>query len=200
MGYSDDKLKKVFKDLNWVAKTADIQRSGIKYREINGLLKEGTIIRLKRGIYQWVDSAEVDDLEILFTILPSAVLFLESALYYHGYTDRTPDSWSIAVNRDSNKSKSKFTYPLIKPYYLEPHLLGIGLMEGNINGIKLRVYDKERTICDVLKYYNKLDREIFNKAVQSYVKDSQKNISKLLDYGKLLHVSKKIETWIGVWL
>ncbi|WP_075362866.1 type IV toxin-antitoxin system AbiEi family antitoxin domain-containing protein [Desulfosporosinus metallidurans] len=121
---------------------------------------------------------------------------MESALYYHDYTDRTPDFWSICVN----KSKFKILYSPIKAYYFETDNLETGLIDGNINGIKVRIYNKERTICDVLRYSNKLDREIFNKAIQSYVKDPRRNITALLEYGKRLRVSKKIQTWLGVWL
>lgn len=42
--------------------------------------------------------------------------------------------------------------------------------------------------------------EIFNKAVQSYVKDPQKNIPNLMEYAKVLRVQKKVKDLIGVWL
>jgi len=44
------------------------------------------------------------------------------------------------------------------------------------------VYDKERTICDVLRYVNKMDREIFNKALKNYINDNTKNIQRILEY------------------
>ncbi len=193
-----DEIKKIFENSNGIVERADI--ADIHYRHINKLLKDGTIIRVKRGIYQWVDGVEKDEIEILFKIIPEAILSMESALYYYGYTDRTPDYWAISVNRDINKNKLKVIYPPIKPYYVEADYLELGLSEGNINGIQVRIYNKERTICDILKYVNKLDREIVNKAIQSYVKDPRKNIPLLLDYGKKLKVSKKIQMWLGVWL
>ena len=47
---------------------------------------------------------------------------------------------------------------------------------------------------------NKMDREIFNKAIQSYVSDSAKNIPKLMEYAKELRVQKRVKDLIGVWL
>lgn len=192
-----DKIKKIFKKNNGILERADI--AAIHYRHINKLLKDGIIIRLKRGTYQWVDGIENDELEILLKLIPDTILCMESALYYYGYTDRTPDHWTIAVSRSINKNKLKVIYPPIKPYYIESDYLELGLSEGTINGIKVRIYNKERSICDILKYVNKLDREIVNKAIQSYVKDPRKNVSLLLEYGKKLRVSKKIQTWLGVW-
>ena len=47
---------------------------------------------------------------------------------------------------------------------------------------------------------NRMDKEIFNKAIQSYVKDPQKNIPNLMEYAKILRVQKKVKDLIGVWL
>ena len=192
-----DEIKQIFENHNGIARRADI--SSYHYYYLNELLKDGKIIRLKRGIYQWIDGVEIDDLEILFELIPEAILCVESALYYHGYSDRTPDCWNIAVSRGINKGKLNISYPLIKAYFVDQNLLTIGLIEGNINGIKARVYNKERTTCDILKYSNKLDKELVNNAIQSYIKDSNKNVSQLISYGKTLKVSKKIQTWLGVW-
>ena len=62
------------------------------------------------------------------------------------------------------------------------------------------MYDKERTICDCLRYRNKMDREIFNKAIQNYINDSTKNIPKLMEYAEKLRVKKLVKDLIGVWL
>lgn len=49
----------------------------------------------------------------------------------------------------------------------------LGETKGNIDFVNVRIYDRDRTICDVLRNINKMDKEIFNKAVQGYVKDTQ---------------------------
>ena len=64
----------------------------------------------------------------------------------------------------------------------------------------IRIYDKERTICDTLRYANKLDREVFNIAIQRFVKDKEKKILKLMEYAKILRVTKKVKSYFGVWL
>ncbi len=45
-----------------------------------------------------------------------------------------------------------------------------------------------------------MDKEIFNKAVQGYVKDQKKNIPNLMQYAKTLRVQKRVKDLIGVWL
>ena len=46
----------------------------------------------------------------------------------------------------------------------------------------------------------KMDIEIFNKAILNYIKDPQKNISKLMEYAKVRKVEKKVYNKIGTWL
>jgi hypothetical protein len=76
----------------------------------------------------------------------------------------------------------------------------LGETTGEIDYIKIRIYDRDRTICDILRNMNRMDKEVFNKAIQSYVKDPQKNIPNLMEYAKVLRVQKKVKDLIGVWL
>lgn len=193
-----EKIKNIFIQSNGIMVTSDLIKQGITIRHLNKLINENKLFRIKKGVYQWIE-APVEESAIIFKLIPKAILCMESALYYHGYTDRIPNCFHIAVDRDSNKRKYKINYPIVKPYYMESKYLEIGLIEGKINGTKVRVYDKERTICDVLRFSNKMDREIFNKALQNYINDDLKNIQRLIDYSKKFKVYNKMQTWIGVW-
>ena len=73
-------------------------------------------------------------------------------------------------------------------------------MKGSIDFVYVRINDRDRTICDVLRNMSKMDKEIFNKAVQGYVRDTQKNIPNLMKYAKELRVQRKVKELIGVWL
>ena len=79
-------------------------------------------------------------------------------------------------------------------------MVTLGETKGQIDFVDVRIYDRDRTICDVLRNMNKMDREIFNKAIQGYVKDPKKNVPNLMEYAKVLRVQKKVKELIGVWL
>ena len=68
-----------------------------------------------------------------------------------------------------------------------------------MDGHAIRIYDKERLICDCLRYRNKMDKEIFNKAIQKYIADPEKH-PKLMEYAGPLRVKKLAKDLIGVWL
>ena len=79
-------------------------------------------------------------------------------------------------------------------------MVTLGETEGEIDFHKVRIYDRDRTICDVLRNMNKMDKELFNKAIQGYVNDPQKNVPNLIEYAKALRVWNKVKNLIGVWL
>jgi len=64
----------------------------------------------------------------------------------------------------------------------------------------VRIYDKDRVLCDCLRYRNKMDPEIFNKAIRSYVNDPGKSIPHLMAYAEPLRVKQVVKSMIGVWL
>lgn len=194
------KMKKVFDSNNGYASTDEIRKRGIAYSDIQKHLKAGKIKRIRRGFYKWHITDETNEAATVAGLFPDGVLCMDTALFHYGYSDRTPAEWHIAVDKDSSKIRFNISYPFVKPYYFEPDKLIIGITKEMINGIEVSMYDRDRVICDCLRNINKMDKEIFNKAIQSYVADSQKNISNLTAYAKKLHVYKKVQSWIGVWL
>ena len=195
-----NEIKKVFTDHGGMMRTAELSNSKIYYSDIQKLIDDGYIEKIRYGYYQWIDLNNSSEVVVVNRLFPDGILCMNTALFYHGYSDRTPLEWHIAVSKDSGKSRFKTNYPFVKPYYVEPSLLEIGLTAGEIDGNSVRIYDKERTICDCMRYAHKMDKEIFNKAVQSYVNDVQKNIPHLMYYAKQLRVTKRIKDLIGVWL
>jgi len=72
----------------------------------------------------------------------------------------------------------------MRPYFIQEKLFELGKQETLMNGIAVLIYDKERTICDCFKYRTKIDSEIFNKAINAYVADDNKNLGNLAKYAK----------------
>ena len=67
-------------------------------------------------------------------------------------------------------------------------------------GIKIKVYDVERTICDIIKNKNKIDAEIFSNALKDYAKSKSKNLSKLAKYARKMNIEKKVSKYMEVLL
>ena len=194
-----DIMKNEFIKYGGVLKTSELNNLGISSRQIKKLTEDGVISKIKRGFYELTGYIPKEEV-IIAKLFPKAVIFLESALFYYGYTDRIPLAMQIAVNRYSKTTQYNLDYPLIKPYYLEPKFIEIGIDIIQVDGVEVRLYDRDRTICDVLRYEKKLEGEVFASAIKYYVKDSKKNARNLFEYAEIFNIKNKVQTYIGVWL
>jgi len=194
-----DKLKEEFMKSGGILKTSELNSLGLSSRQIKRFVDCGIITRIKRGYYEFHEGVIHEEV-IISKLFPKAVIFLESSLMYYEYTDRIPTAWQIAVDKNSNKNKYDINYPLIETFYLEPKFLELGVDEIYIDNVKIRIYDRDRTICDILRYEKKLEKEVFNNAVQRYIKDPKKNLRNLFEYAEILNIKNKTQTYIGVWI
>lgn len=184
--------RKVILNKGGIAKTSDFVLDGIKNYEVAALCKEGVIERIRRGFYQLPQNALVTDEQILKEMLPRGIICVESALFHYGYSDFCPRKWSVAVPRTASRTVKRVQEISLKPYFIQKNFLNLGKTIDNFNGISLAVYDRERTLCDCFKYRTKLDNEIFNKAVNAYAIDNNKNLVNLSRYAKEMKLYTKV--------
>ena len=90
--------------------------------------------------------------------------------------------------------------PILERYAVkEIYQLGIITMESPA-GHKIKVYDLEKSLCDVVRGNETFDIEIVNNAMKRYAKDKNRNLRRLMEYAKLLKVEKKIRNYMEVLL
>ncbi len=184
--------RKVILNKGGIAKTSDFVLDGIKNYEVAALCKEGVIERIRRGFYQLPQNVLVTDEQLLKEMLPRGIICVESALFHYGYSDFSPRKWSVAVPQTASRTVKRVQEIPLKPYFIQKNFLNLGKTIDNFNGISLAVYDRERTLCDCFKYRTKLDNEIFNKAVNAYAIDNNKNLVNLSRYAKEMKLYTKV--------
>ena len=192
--------KSIFDKYGGMMRTTQLAEEKIFYPQREKLIADGYVEKIRRGYYQWINPDDFSEVGTVIRLFPDAILCMDTVLRYYGYSDRTPGDWHLAVSKDSGKSRFKIDYPFVKPYYVEPAVLELGLTTGTMDGHAIRIYDKDRLTCDCLRYRNKMDKEIFNKAIQKYIADPEKSIPKLMEYAGPLRVKKLAKDLIGVWL
>ena len=65
-------------------------------------------------------------------------------------------------------------------------------------GNKVRVYDIERCICDIIRSRNRMDLEHIKYSIRSYIKRKDKNINKLSEYAEKLGVKEEVMNYIEI--
>lgn len=192
--------KQVIIEKGGIAKTSDFVAAGIPAVDIVNLCNTGYLERIRHGYYQLADGNTSSEEQLIATLIPKAIICVESALFHYGYSDFAPRKWSIAVPRSMSRTKLDIDALMLQTYYVQSEIYELGKTTADFNGVMLPVYDRERTICDCFKYRSRLDNEIFSKALNAYVNDSKKDLRNLSGYAKKLRVHKKVTELMEVLL
>lgn len=194
-----NKVYQIIEEKGGVAKTADLYEAGVDYRRLQKFVEEGKLERVKNGYYA-ISFREQSQEDMIAVLFPDGVLCMETALYYHGYLKAKPYIWHIAVDKNTSKSRFKMDYPVLQPYYTEESVLNIGVTTIPLGNHTMKIYEKERLVCDCLKYEDKLERDVLKHMLRNFIDDEGKDIAKLMTYAKERRVVEKVRNRIGVWL
>lgn len=194
-----DRIKEFIQKNGGVVKKNQLNELGIDYRRILDFVEKGDLVRVKNGYY----TIRLDDFseeELVAKLFPDCILNLESGLAAYGYLSRKPYGYWLSVDKNTSKSRFKLDFPKVMPLYAEPETLTLGVTEVSFGGAQMKVFEKERLICECLKYEDKMDRELFKEGLLAYIRDPKKDVAKLMKYARERKVVKKVQTMIGVWL
>ena len=67
-----------------------------------------------------------------------------------------------------------------------------------MEGFTFHIYDIERCVCDAVKFRNKVGMDVCSEIINNYLERSDRNISKLMDYARLLRVANILEKYLQV--
>lgn len=177
---------------NGFLRNKDLVDNNIPSVYLTRLVNNNVIERVSRGLYVRTNSLP-DDLVILQNKSKNAIYSNMTALYLYDFSDRLPIKYDITVNSGYNGSLQEVDN--VNLFYTKKELLNLGefvyrLDSGNL----IKVYDLERTICDVIKNKNRLDQELVNKALRKYFYSKEKNTLKLYEYAKKMKIYKKVRS------
>jgi len=197
MNYCDRILKIIEKNNGYVT-TSEVVESGIERRFLTNMVKKGIIVRISRGYYGLPNYIEDEYYKI--SLKSKNVRFsLATALYFHNLSDRTPLVYNVTLPYGYGGVLQKEKNVILN--FVKRELLDLGVIEMTSPfGMKIKVYDIERTICDIIKNKNKMNAEIFSNALKEYAKIKNKNLNKLAMYAKKMNIEKKVSEYMEVLL
>ena len=192
------RIEKIINEQNGSLLSSDLDQNNIPRVYLSMMVAEGKIERVGRGVYVLPDLLE-DEMYIMQKKYPNLIYSHETALFLHELSDRTPFEYSATVPSGykvvSNISER------FKIYYIKKDLHTMGVIEGKTSfGNTIRVYNVERTICDILRSRNRVDVQIFSDALKRVAKNKQLDSVLLLKYARKLNVEKILNTYMEVLL
>jgi len=189
-----DAIVKIFRANKGYARMSELKNAHIHTRNIARAVNEGTIEKVKPGLYKLVNYPwdEHGGFADVCNSNKKAVICLLSAADYHQLTTFNPSEIFVAV--PNNTDKFILQYPPIKVYYFGDNYYEPGIETLETKSGTVRMYNKEKTIGDLFRYMNKLGEDIAVESLKEYLKNRKgRNISKLLEYSEICGVKKKIE-------
>ena len=192
------KVKKLLEKNNGMIETYQVEELGISNKVLTRMIEKGLIERVARGVYIGEDIFE-DQYFITQAICRKGIFSHETALYFHDLCDRTPIKYQITI-------PSYYNTKLLKDksydfFYLKDELYKIGIIEMKTPyGNKIRVYDLERTICDIIRNKKRIELALFTDAMKRYADRKDRNSIRLHKYAKLFNIENELRKYLEVLL
>ncbi len=188
--------KKVFEKHHGLLRVSQAVRFGVPEHIVYEMIEQGELVKEARGIYRLKDSDPLGnpDLVQVSLLVPKAVICLISALYFYELTTQIPHSIYIALPQ--NTGKPRLAYPPLEVFWVTNSLHSVGIESHVLDGVKVKIYNREKTIADCFKFRKRIGEEIALEALKDYVKQRKLDVHKLLQYAKINRVEKRMMPYL----
>ena len=189
-------IMKMVKENNGTITSAEVTKAGLSRWSLKILVDSGKLERSARGVYIlpeiWDD--EMYNLQVQFK---RGIFSGETALFLHDLTDRTPNRYQmtfpIGYNVTSLKNENVKAIRTKEEFY-ELGIITVSTPAGN----PVKAYNKEKTLCDIIRGTSNTDIQIVSEAFKQYATSTDQNIPLLSEYAKILRVEKRLRSYLEV--
>lgn len=188
-----DKIKELALNNKGIVYAKDTEKLGIHPQFLNDLENKGYLKRIMKGIYVKSD-VDVNEFWLFSERYKNGIYSHNTALYFYGMTDRILMQLDMTFP-SNNRVKNEYLH--IHYIKNENHKLGATKLKLE-DDTEINIYNIERTICDITRDRNKIDPQIYNNAMNEYVKKKDKNLVLLYEYAKIFKIEKILAQYMEV--
>ncbi len=166
----------------------ELSNAGIHQETLARMLKEHTLTRVTRGLYQLAD-AELTvshDLAEVAKLVPKGVICLVSALQFHDLTLLMPGRIWLAIG--SKARKPKIDYPPIRIVRFGPRALSLGVQFHTIDGVSVPIFDPAKTVVDCFRFRQHVGLDIALKSLHNVVRSGKSKPAQIVDYAREVRI------------
>lgn len=185
-----EKILQLTQENNGYITTKEIVDNGLSKMALKRLCDNGLLKRVSTGYYSLPNMIN-DDYYKIISKSKNAVFSYNTSLFLHELSDRTPLYFDITVPRGYGGPLQNID--VVSLHYVDNNILNLGMeIIKSPFGMDIKCYDIERTICDIIKDKNNMDKEIYTKALKWYAEKKDKDMLKLAKYSKKLNIEKEV--------
>jgi len=183
-------------DSSGILLTRNAIEAGISKHSLYRFINENGYVQVAHGVYASPETWD-DESYILSLRCPQGVLSHDEALYYHQLTDREPLQQTITIY--TGYGTSRLVADGIKVFTVKKELLDVGKeIVRTSYGHDIPIYNRERTICDLVRSRSWFEIQDFQTALRNYISGQDKDLNVLMEYAKLFHIDRKIREYMEV--
>ena len=191
-------ILEIFKRNRGYARTKEVLDAGFHNHYLDILVERGKVLKIKRGLYRLAAASVEEEMEEVGRIVPDGIVCLFSAWNYYELSDFVPPEYHVAIEK--SRKVVLPDYPPIKLYYWSEKYWSIGITEVMIGETAVKIYGKEKSVCDAIKFRNKIGKDIEKEVLQNYLKEKDRSIEELLRFARLLRVEELLKNYLGILL
>ena len=167
------------------------------YYGINKGIKSGDVIRIKNGVYMLPEELATTMVDVE-RIVPGGVVCMYSAWDYYGLTTQIPDGFYVAIEKHRKVVAPEISGIVL--CYWEEKYCTMGVEETEIANHRVKIFCIEKSVCDAVKFRNKIGTEVAVEVLRNYLKRKDRNISRLMDYAKQMRVLSTMRQYLEMGL
>jgi len=194
----NDRIQAFLSGSGDIITSKQVAEAGFHRSVLSDLVRENEIERVSRGVYV-KSTAWEDEMHLLQRRFSKGVFSHGTALYLHRMSDMAPVMFTMTFPWGYNAASLKHQRIEVKRAIRDLHSLGV-TTAPSIFGNMVRVYDLERTLCDIVRGNSACEISMVNQAMKRYAARKGRDIHKLLEYAERLHVKPKILNYMEVLL
>jgi predicted transcriptional regulator of viral defense system len=156
----------------------------------------GILEAVCRGLYRLVNTSPLSnpDLVAVAARVPGGVICLISALAFHGITTQIPHAVHLALPRGAEEPRLEF--PPLKTYRFSREAFSEGIEVHELDGVKVRIYDPEKTLADSFKFRNRIGLDTAIEALRLYRQHREVRVNDLMHYAQICRVEKVMRPYL----
>lgn len=191
----EKKIKEKMNKAGGVITSKELKSFNIPTIYLTRMTDVGELIRVDRGVYI-SSNGDYDEYYFFHKRYNVAIFSYVSALYLHGFTDIIPNDMEVTVYKGYNAHRISEN---VRIHYVTKAIYDLGLTNcQTMFGNTVKVYDLERTVCDFIKNRSEIEKELFSKTINRYVRYEHKNFNKLYEYAKKMKIYEKVKEILEV--
>jgi len=180
-----------------ILRSASLRSARFCSKDVAELMRKGYLRKIRRGYYTSALAADrMNALEILASLAPDGVVSLYSAAHFHNLTTVIPHR--IEITLPASRRTPVFPETLmVKVYKSDSHIYKTGIEIVTMEGFPIKMYNRERTVCDCIRMRLKLGKDSAIEVLKNYMA-GHKNLHKLYEYAEILKIESVIHPYLEV--